>query len=402
MVSIVIVSHSATLAAGVRELALQMVQGQVAIATAGGVDDDEHPIGTDPLKVMAAIESVFSEDGVVVMMDLGSAMLSTETAVELLAPEQQAHVYLCPAPLVEGTLAAAVQASIGASASQVMQEAQGALAMKLRQLGHEEPATDTAVQSLPDASALTLPLIIPNKLGLHARPAARFVGAANRFQAEVQIRRGAQTATAKAFNQVATMGVRRGAEIVAAPMGPDAAAVLTAIQTLADENFGDVDVDTAPVTAPIAASVAAASVAEAGEWVGIPASPGVAIGPVAQYRPRLPEVTVREIQDAGAEWARLATAVQSARQEIQQLHKQAVLQVGAGEAAIFEAHLLFLDDPDVLDASRARIDQEKINAEAAWQQTITETADRYRALDDAYMRARAADVEDVGQRVLGS
>ena len=401
MVSIVIVSHSATLAAGVRELALQMVQGQVAIATAGGVDDDEHPIGTDPLKVMAAIESVFSEDGVVVMMDLGSALLSTETAVELLAPEQQAHVYLCPAPLVEGTLAAAVQASIGASASQVMQEAQGALAMKLRQLGHEEPATDTAVQSLPDASALTLTLIIPNKLGLHARPAARFVGAANRFQAEVQIRRGAQTANAKSFNQVATMGVRQGDEIVVAAMGPDAAAVLAAIQALADENFGDVDVDTAPVTAPIAASVAAASVAEAGEWVGIPASPGVAIGPVAQYRPRLPEVTVREIQDAGAEWARLATAVQSARQEIQQLHKQAVLQVGAGEAAIFEAHLLFLDDPDVLDASRARIDQEKINAEAAWQQTITETADRYRALDDAYMRARAADVEDVGQRVLG-
>ncbi len=80
MVGLVIVSHSAKLAEGVKELADQMTQGAVAIAAAGGIDDPDNPIGTDPMRVMAAIESVDSGDGVVVLMDLGSALLSAEMA----------------------------------------------------------------------------------------------------------------------------------------------------------------------------------------------------------------------------------------------------------------------------------------------------------------------------------
>ncbi|MCA9874468.1 MAG: phosphoenolpyruvate--protein phosphotransferase, partial [Anaerolineales bacterium] len=395
MVSIVIVSHSATLAEGVRELALQMAQSPVQIATAGGIEDEEQPIGTDPIKVMEAIESVFSEDGVVVMIDLGSALLSTETAVDLLSPDMRKHITICPAPLVEGTLAAAVQASVGASLAQVMQEAQGALAVKQSQLGHLEQVPVAGPAGL-DEAAQSITLVVPNKLGLHARPAARFVSTANRFQAEMQVQRGSQTANAKSINQVATLGVRQGDTVVIRAAGADADAALAAIRELADQNFGDVDEELS-AEPPTVTAVAV----EAGEWIGIPASPGVAIGPVAQYRPRLPQVKVRKIKDTAVEWNRLVTAVQSARQEIQQLHTQAISQVGASEAAIFEAHLLLLDDPDVLNAAKARIDQETINAEAAWQKTMQETADRFRALDDPYMQARALDVEDVSQRVLG-
>jgi hypothetical protein len=82
MIGIVIVSHSPQLAAGVRELALQMVHEHVPIALAAGIDDPADPIGTDPLRVAAAIQSVYSADGVLVLMDLGSALLSAETAFE--------------------------------------------------------------------------------------------------------------------------------------------------------------------------------------------------------------------------------------------------------------------------------------------------------------------------------
>jgi phosphocarrier protein FPr len=108
MVGIVIVSHSKELAEGVVALAGQMAMGQVALAAAGGIDDPEHPIGTDPMKVLSAIEAVYSEDGVVVLMDLGSALMSAETALEFLEPGQQEHVFLCAAPLVEGAVAAVV------------------------------------------------------------------------------------------------------------------------------------------------------------------------------------------------------------------------------------------------------------------------------------------------------
>ena len=85
MVGLVIVSHSAPLAEGVRELAGQMTGGRVPLAVAGGIDDPENPIGTDPMRVLEAIDAVYSDDGVVVLMDLGSALLSAETRARLLA-----------------------------------------------------------------------------------------------------------------------------------------------------------------------------------------------------------------------------------------------------------------------------------------------------------------------------
>ena len=85
MVSIVLVSHSAALAEGVAELAREMGGEEVAIAAAGGLDDGA--IGTDAARVMAAVEEVRSPDGVLVLMDLGSALMSTEMALEMLDPD---------------------------------------------------------------------------------------------------------------------------------------------------------------------------------------------------------------------------------------------------------------------------------------------------------------------------
>ena len=391
MVSLVIVSHSAMLADGVRELAMQMVQGAVKIAVAGGVDDPENPLGTDPMKVMAAIESVYSEDGVVVLMDLGSALMSAETAVDFLLAEQQKNIYLCPAPLVEGTMAAAVQASIGGSVAQVMAEAKTALTAKIQQI-----APETVTEAGTEIAALEgerLEIVVPNQLGLHARPAARFVRTAAQFEAAMQVALGDKTANAKSINQVATLGVQQHDRIVVTARGFDAMEALAAIQALADDNFGDVDADEKVVAVETA-------VPPTGKWSGIPASPGIAIGPVFQYRPHLPKVVTRQIKQKQRQWQKLETAVSQARAEIKQLHAQSVLQIGADEAAIFEAHDLFLADPDLLDAAKHIIYAESINAEAAWNQAINATAEQYRQMDDAYMQARAADILDVGQRVL--
>src|SRR4028119_1727040 len=135
MVGIVIVSHSKKLAAGVQELANQMVQGSALhLAIAAGIDDAENPLGTDAMQIYEAIASVYSHEGVVVLMDLGSAILSAEMALEFLSEEQRTHVRLCEAPLVEGAIAAAVQAAVGADIEQVLAEARGALAAKAAQL----------------------------------------------------------------------------------------------------------------------------------------------------------------------------------------------------------------------------------------------------------------------------
>lgn len=398
MVGLVIVSHSTQLAEGVKELADQMTQGAVRIAAAGGIDDPDNPIGTDPLRVQQAIESVSDGSGVVVLMDLGSALLSAEMALEFLPPEIAEQVYLSSAPLVEGAMAAAVQAAAGSAPELVLAEALSSLAVKAAQLGQDPPpATGAPAVASPDgATAERLVLTIANRLGLHARPAARFVTTAGRFDADVLVSKGDRTANAKSINQVATLGVRQGDTITITATGADALAALAAVQALADENFGDVENGSEPDTP---APRATAPVAP-GAISGIAASPGVAIGPAALYRPTVPEVTQYSVEDAAAEWRRLQQAIAEAAEQIKTLRQQAERQVGQAEAAIFEAHALVLQDPTLKEAVRERLQAESVNAEWVWKQEIANLANSYRAIEDSYMQARAADIEDVGQRVL--
>src|ERR671937_1135187 len=181
VVEIVIVSHSATLAAGVRGLAAEMSGPDVRLELAGGLDEPE-ALGTDAVRVADAIARADSGDGVLVLMDLGSAVLSAETALDLLTPEQKERVLLCEAPLVEGAVAAAVADRLGTPLAEVAAEARAGLQGKAAHLGSGEPVTPAPAAAPPGAGP-TVRLEIRNPLGLHARPAARFVQTAGGFDA---------------------------------------------------------------------------------------------------------------------------------------------------------------------------------------------------------------------------
>ncbi len=118
MVALVIVAHSAKLAEGVKELAEQMVQGRVPIFAAGGLD--EHTLGTNVERIRQTLELALARaDEVLVLMDLGSAVMGAQMAIEMLAPEARPRIRLSQAPLVEGAIVAAVEASIGKTVTEV-------------------------------------------------------------------------------------------------------------------------------------------------------------------------------------------------------------------------------------------------------------------------------------------
>lgn len=123
-VGLVIVSHSARLAEGVAELAGQMGQGLVPIATAGGAPDGS--LGTSVEKVLAALQQVTGPDGTLILLDLGSAVMATEMAIETFATNHNYRVVISTAPLVEGAVVAAVEASIGSSLEEVAAAAESA------------------------------------------------------------------------------------------------------------------------------------------------------------------------------------------------------------------------------------------------------------------------------------
>ena len=129
------------------------------------------------------------------------------------------------------------------------------------------------------------------------------------------------------------------------------------------------------------------------------ASPGLGIGPVrsAQRRPiTIPDTAA---EDPATEWRRVSKAIAGVRRTISQLRARTAREVGEAEASIFDAHQLLLDDTELLDGVRARIDAGD-SAVAAWSAAVTALAAEFTALPDPYLQARAEDVTAVGDQVL--
>ncbi|MBO0909295.1 dihydroxyacetone kinase phosphoryl donor subunit DhaM [Arthrobacter sunyaminii] len=268
-VGLVIVSHSDKLAEGLRELAAQMAR-DVTIETAGGTDDGG--IGTSFEKVSAAIAAADTGDGALLLADLGSAVMTAETAVEFLEDEQRARVRLADAPLVEGTVAAAVAAQTGRTLQAVLQEAESAGRIPgpagTRDTGTqdsgappgteptaaagtgtgEQPGTDPAAGAgepgdagdddfdPDDAGVHTGSWELINPAGLHARPAAAVAQAMSDLDAEVRI----NGVDAKSMMMLMTLGLGQGQTLTVTARGPDAARAVEMMALEVRNGFGEI------------------------------------------------------------------------------------------------------------------------------------------------------------------
>jgi phosphocarrier protein FPr len=405
VVGIVIVSHSAALAEAVVELAGEMGGGAVSLEAAGGMAEPAGALGTDLELVRAAIDRAAGPDGVLVLMDLGSAVMTAEMAAEMVSAEQGTRVLLCEAPLVEGAVAAAARAGAGAGLDEVADEARSALGMKRGQLGLDE-AGPAAVAEVVGAEGDTVQLPVRMPLGLHARPAARVVETAARFDAQVTLTdetTGRGPADARSLTALITLGVREGDTLIARASGPQATEALAALTALADEHFGDEPGGAPPLppAQPAKAPGGGAAPAPGAVLRGISAGVGVAIGPARRLAaPARPQAISDEPEgDPAAERGRLDDALAAARRDIEQARGHIAERAGEQEARIFDAHLLLLDDAALVGPVQKAVAAGQ-GVAAAWAEAVAATADAYRGLDDAYLRERAADVDDVGDRVL--
>ncbi|MFU8841035.1 MAG: phosphoenolpyruvate--protein phosphotransferase [Nitriliruptoraceae bacterium] len=421
-VGIVVVSHSAALATAAAELAAEMAGDRLRLALAGGIDDDEAPLGTDAVKVMAAIEEVDSEAGVLVLMDLGSAVLSAEMALDLLPPETAARVVLCEAPIVEGLIAAAVQASAGAPIDEVAAEARRGLDAKASHLGVVAASPTTSAAEVGDGPLVALQLTVPNELGFHARPAARVVELLGGLDADVQVTdrtSGRGPVPARSMNGLITLGARRGHEVTVEARGPDAAEALARIEALVADNLGDpVDASggrpPAGTPGPGGAGGTGTPAAPAvpgpdvdGVLVGIPAAPGLSVGAVHHLGGgQLPDLdTLAAAADAPAdpagEHARLDTALAAAAEQLAAAHRALEAQAGTEAAELVGTQRLVLSDPDLLEPARAAIDA-GAGAARAWGDAVQQALAAYAEVDDAYLAERAGDLDAVGRTVLAA
>lgn len=377
MIGIVVVSHSAELGRAAVQLALQMAgDSPPPIEVAAGTDDG---FGTDAAAIADAIGRVDGPDGVLVVMDLGSAVLNAEMAVEFAAPT--GRVVLSAAPLVEGLVAAMPGAAAGLNLGDVSAEADRALAAKQQHLGKPDAAdggsdasdAGPADNAAPDVSA---DVRITGKDGLHARPAAALVQALAKFHATVTIARqgsDARPASASSVTAIAELDVRSGDVVRVGADGPDAREAVDTVVRLAESDFA------------------------AGNDTAVPddASRATVTGPAVFLPPSTAEPQPEQIprDDRAAERERVTDALQAVAAALTERAAAIEGEVGT----ILRADAAMASDPAFVRAAHQLIDSEGVSGPAAvWRaaQTIIET------LQHGRLAERAADLVGVRDRAI--
>jgi phosphocarrier protein FPr len=405
MVGLVLVSHSRPLAGAVRDLVRAMTGPTLPLALAAGAGDAHAELGTDAVEISEAILSVQGNDGVLVLMDIGSAILSSETALDLLDEAARKNVRFCAAPFVEGAIAAGVTANLGAPLEDVMREALAALRQKENALSHTAaPANEETPAPVPRESspaAHTVRLTVRNLHGLHARPAARLINEARPFDAELTVRnltnqRG--PVALRSLSSLASLEILQNHEIEIAAAGADADAALEKVAQLVNSGLGEaLPPSGSKAPGPPARAAQAAPVKAR---AAIPVSAGIVVGPARYLKSAEFDVPTEPSPNAPAEVARLRQAVARTFAALESRHAQMKSSAGLEAGGIYEAQRMALEDPELIDGAIRRMEEHHDNAARAWQLASKEIVARYQGLQDAYLRERAADVRDVGRQVL--
>ena len=372
MIHLILVSHHPDIARGIAALAAQMSAAPETIHTAAGIDDADNPVGTDAVRIMQTLLEADNPDGILILVDLGSAILSAQTALDLLDdPALAARCRISAAPLVEGAISAAVAASSGADLETVAREATQALAAKQAALGESAPASATPVVA-PSGDSTTITLT--NRDGLHARPAARLVAALTPYRARLVLTCGDKQADGKSLNQLALLQARHGDRLTLHADGDDAAAALQTFRDLAAANFGDPP-DSGDGHLLARATPATAAHIRAAVWRCDP-----------------PQHDARTLHADRAAFSEAVTAVAA---RLETLQNKITARLGADAGDIFAAHAQLL-----AELAEATLAHDAANYAPVWQEETAQAAVALAALPDPYLRARAADIHDLAQQVL--
>jgi phosphocarrier protein FPr len=246
-------------------------------------------------------------------------------------------------------------------------------------------------------------ILIPNRTGLHARPAAVLANLARSFQSAIKLQLGDRTANARSVTAIMALEVAHGSKVQVIATGADAAAAVEKLAEVLAQGCGDEGCTPAPAPATTTVSAAAAppqrrKSSDPDLLVGVSASPGLAVGEVFQVR-RM-EI---EVQETGAgvdvERHRLENAIATAQGQLSALRASLHAKADPAKAAIFAAHEELLSDPDLLEIAESAIAKGK-SAAFGWKKAVTTHADRLAALRNELLAQRANDLRDVGLRVL--
>lgn len=397
-VGLVLVSHSRALAEAAATLAREFTPAdppRIAIA-AGRADGGT---GTNATRVAAAISEASEGVGVVVLTDLGSAVLSADMALEFIA--NRIDVRVVPAPFIEGLLAAVVRAATGDGIDVVAAEASAALAPKVALLAGSPPAAgattsgQAAAAEHPSASAIAL---VRNEGGLHARPAAEIAALAATFSSAIMLAvPGKPPAPAASPLSISILIAKPGTEVQVSAAGDDADAAVRAIAALIESGFGEPLVTAAPTSAPALLAEAAEPDRGSGP-LGV--SSGRVVGPVAVLVHAIAEPSATVIMAPPARAAAAQIVTDALRATAAQYRERAAATEGH-RAEVLAATAAIADDAVLHDAASRAVHERGVSPERAVWDAIARLVADYRAAGGS-MLDRITDLHDVRDRAIAA
>jgi multiphosphoryl transfer protein len=242
------------------------------------------------------------------------------------------------------------------------------------------------------------PIVVPNPIGLHARPAAVLVNLAKPYQSAIRLHRGSNSANAKSVVALMNLDVKHNDQVTLTAVGGDAKAAISVLTQAIVDGLGEARSTPVAQATVTAQTLPPQPASDPNLVLGVAASPDLVVGQT--YRVREIDLNVIEqAQNPEAERQKLETAIAQALVDVTAVRGRVKSRSSASKADIFAAHEALLDDPELLDLAHGGIDQGK-SAAYAWQRAFTDQADQLARLPNPTLAQRATDLRDIGQRVL--
>ncbi len=391
MVSLIFVSHSYELAKTTAEYIKKVTNTtDVKISFSGGSGEDNKELGTDAVEVFNAIEDVYSDDGVIIFCDLGSALISSELAISMLDEEKSANVRMTSAPFIEGGINAAIQSSLGKNIDEVINESLESLTPKISyvkdKIDYTFNSENAETIEFKDYIKGEYKILLEN--GFHARPVFMFINIIANSKSEVYISNKTKhkpPVSADSVTKVTLLNIEYGDIMEIYAKGPDAEQVLERFEYLVNGKF-----ETRKKTHQSKDIDSNFTVVSEGTVKG-----------KATYMYFGINVKKEHIKDSIAEKEKFNKAIDNVKKDLMEqktIIEQKNLQ--NNEYLIFETYISMLFDDYVLKEVYELIDNKKYSAAYSYNKVMRNIFKSFDSLDDGYIKERKYDIEDILHQVL--
>ena len=389
MVSLIFVSHSYELAKTAVDYIRKVTNTNVKMAFSGGTGDNHSEMGTDSIDVFNAIESVYSDDGVLIFCDLGSALISSELAISMLDEEKSVNVRMTSAPFIESGINAAIQSSLNKSLDEVVSEAIESLTPKISYVKDKLDYNTVEVSNdieFKDYVKGEYKILLEN--GFHARPVFMFINIIANSKSLVYISNKTKhkaPVSADSITKVTLLNIEYGDIMEIYAKGPDAEQVLERFEYLVNGKF-----ETRNKTVKIKDI----------DSNLIVVSDGYAEG-TALYIYFGVNIKKEYIKDPKAEKEKFILAINNVKKDL--LEQKSIIEeknLENNEYLIFETYISMLFDDYVLKEVYDLIENKKYSAAYSYNKVMKNIFKSFDALDDGYIKERKYDIEDILYQVL--